>query len=115
MSRALIVAAAALAWTVATSALARESAQLTGVVNLNTASAAELDLLPGVGEKAARDIIAFRAKQPFRRIEDLVRVKGFGKKRFDKLKAHLAVIGNTTLQRVGKQGGSGQGRASPRR
>lgn len=71
---------------------------LTGVVNLNTATASQLDLLPGVGAKAAERIIAHRARQPFRRIEDLVKVKGFGKKRFDKMRAYLAVTGNTTLQ-----------------
>jgi competence protein ComEA len=73
--------------------------QLSGVLNLNDATLQQLDVLPGVGPKAAREIIAYREKQRFTRIEDLVRVRGFGKKRYDKLKAHLTNTGRTTLQR----------------
>jgi competence protein ComEA len=71
---------------------------LTGVLNLNTATAAQLDTMPGVGPKAAERIIAHRAKTPFTRPEDLIKVKGFGKKKLDKLKGHLAVTGPTTLK-----------------
>jgi len=70
----------------------------TGVVNLNEATAAQLDLLPGVGAKAAQHIITWREKRAFKRIEELVRVKGFGKKRFLKLKPHLTLQGPTTLK-----------------
>jgi competence protein ComEA len=70
---------------------------VTGFVNLNTATAGQLDQLPGVGEKAAKRILEFRQKKPFARIEELVKVKGFGKKKFDRLKPHLAVSGPTTL------------------
>ncbi len=77
---------------------ARTKVQMNGSLNLNTATVAQLDQLPGVGEKAARRIIAHREKTPFKTPEDLVKVKGFGKKKFDKLKAHLAVSGTTTLQ-----------------
>jgi competence protein ComEA len=72
--------------------------QVTGVINLNTASASQLDQLPGVGPKAAERIVAYRAKTPFGRPEDLIKVKGFGKKKLDKLKGHLAVSGPTTLR-----------------
>ncbi|WP_342376531.1 helix-hairpin-helix domain-containing protein [Myxococcus stipitatus] len=72
--------------------------QYSGVVNLNEASASELDLLPGVGEKAAQRIIQHRGKRPFQRVEELVRVKGFGRKKFLKLKAHLTLSGPTTLK-----------------
>jgi competence protein ComEA len=75
----------------------RGAVKLTGVVNLNQASVAQLDLLPGVGDKAAKRIIAHREKSPFKRVEELVKVKGFGKKKFDKLKPHLSIIGPTTL------------------
>lgn len=74
--------------------------QVTGQVNLNQASAQQLDLLPGVGEKAAKRIIEYRQKTPFSRPEEIVRVKGFGKKKFEKLKAYLRVAGPTTLQAV---------------
>ena len=74
--------------------------ELSGVINLNQASAQQLDLLPGVGDKAAKRIVEHRAKTPFARPEELVRVKGFGKKKYEKLKAYLRVSGATTLQEV---------------
>lgn len=75
----------------------RSNKQVTGVLNLNSATAAQLDVLPGVGEKAAQRIIEHRRKTPFTRPEELVKVKGFGKKKYEKLKAHLTVAGPTTL------------------
>lgn len=71
--------------------------ELSGVVNLNTATAAQLDLLPGIGEKAARRIIEHRAKTPFARVEDLRKVKGFGAKKLEKLRPYLTTAGQTTL------------------
>lgn len=91
---ALLVALPAGAW-------AREAkTKVEGTVNLNSATADQLDLLPTVGKKAAEAIIAFRAKQPFKRVEELVKVKGFGKKRFEKMRLHLAVSGETTIRRI---------------
>jgi competence protein ComEA len=75
--------------------------QVTGVINLNQATAQQLDMLPGVGAKAAVRIMEYRRKTPFTRPEELVKVKGFGKKKFDKLKPHLAVAGPTTLKLLG--------------
>lgn len=50
-----------------------------GKVDLNTATAEELMTLPGIGEKRAADIIAYReANGPFRIPEDLTRVSGIG-------------------------------------
>ncbi len=48
------------------------------LVNLNTATQAELEALPGVGETLAQHIITFRQKQPFTSLEDLDRVPGVG-------------------------------------
>ena len=90
---------------------------LVGVVNLNAASAAQLDLLPGVGEKAAQRIIEHRRKAPFTRPEELVKVKGFGKKKFERLKPYLTVSGPTTLAPK-KPDGAGppvQGRGAPKK
>ena len=70
--------------------------ELTGVVNLNTATAAQLDLLPGVGAKAAKRIIEHRTKTPFAKVEDLSKVKGFGPKKLEKLKRFVTVSGPTT-------------------
>jgi competence protein ComEA len=79
-------------------AQARTRTQYTGVVNLNEATAAQLDLLPGVGAKAAQRILTWREKRAFKRTEELVRVKGFGKKQFLKLKPYLTLQGPTTLK-----------------
>ena len=70
----------------------------TGVLNLNEATAEQLDRLPGIGPTAAQRILEYRAKRRFTRIEELVRVKGFGRKRFLKLKPFLTVAGPTTLK-----------------
>jgi len=76
----------------------RGRTQYSGVVNLNQATEAELDQLPGVGMKAAQRIISHREKRPFQRVEELVKVKGFGKKKFEKLKPYLTLTGETTLK-----------------
>ncbi len=70
---------------------------ISGVVNLNSASIAELDVLPGVGAKAAQKIVDYRKKAPFSRTEELVKVKGFGRKKYEKLKPYLTVSGPTTI------------------
>ncbi|MCI0573129.1 MAG: ComEA family DNA-binding protein [Myxococcaceae bacterium] len=75
-------------------------AELTGVVNLNAATLEQLDALPGVGPKAAQAILAYRARKPFRRVEELVRVKGIGLKRLEQLRPYVAVGGETTLRRA---------------
>jgi competence protein ComEA len=60
-------------------------------VELNTATAAELETLPGIGPSKAEAIIAQRARRPFKRIEDIMRVKGIGRKTFKKLRPYLTV------------------------
>jgi len=64
----------------------------TAVVNINTASAAELDTLPGIGAKTAARIVEYRQKNgPFKKVEELMNVRGVGEKNFLKLKAQLSV------------------------
>jgi len=61
-------------------------------VNLNTADAAALDSLPGVGPSTAAKIIADRESNgPFAAPEDLMRVSGIGAKKFEALKEYLSV------------------------
>lgn len=60
-------------------------------VNLNTASAAELARLPGIGPSKAQAIVAFRAKEPFARPDDLRKVKGIGDKLYESIKDQVTV------------------------
>ncbi len=56
-------------------------------ININTAGSAELDELPGVGEKTAGDIIAYREKNGnFKRPEDIMNVPGIGESKFARMK-----------------------------
>ncbi len=69
-----------------------------GVVNINTADAAQLSLLPRVGAKAAQRILDYRKEHgAFQKTSDLMQVKGFGEKSYEKLAAYLTVSGSTTL------------------
>ena len=60
-------------------------------IDLNRASTVELMRLPGVGEKKAQAIVALRTRQPFRKPEDVVAVKGLGPAWFAKVKGWLVV------------------------
>ena len=63
-----------------------------GLVNINTADAAALDALPGVGPSTAQAIIEDReANGSFDSPEDLMRVTGIGEKKFEKLRASICV------------------------
>ena len=70
-----------------------------GVVNLNDASETELALLPGIGPGKARAIAEHRHVHPFRRIDELTKVKGIGRKTFGHLRPYLTIVGPTTLDR----------------
>lgn len=61
-------------------------------VNINTASAAELESLPGVGAKTAQRIVDYRQKNgAFKKVEELMNVQGIGEKSFLKIKDRLTV------------------------
>ena len=61
-------------------------------VNINTAFAADLMMLPGIGEVTAERIIDFREKNNgFIKPEDLLKVKGIGEKKYEKLKPYITV------------------------
>lgn len=63
-----------------------------GTLNINTASAAELEALPGIGPALAGRIIDDRAANgPFRTVDDLDRVRGIGPKTLERLRPYLRV------------------------
>ncbi len=65
---------------------------VTSVINLNTASAADLLVLPGIGAKTAALIVEYRQKNgPFKKIEELMNVRGVGEKSFLKLREQITV------------------------
>jgi competence ComEA-like helix-hairpin-helix protein len=69
-----------------------------GVVNINTASAEELERLPGIGPTRARAILTLRAHMThFTRSDELLRVKGIGRATYRKLRALVVLSGETTL------------------
>jgi competence protein ComEA len=68
-----------------------------GVVNLNDASEEQLALLPGIGPGKARAISEHRHAHPFRRIDELTKVKGIGRKTFGRLRPYITTVGPTTL------------------
>jgi competence protein ComEA len=77
---------------------AETAAPSAGVVNITSASAEELERLPGIGEKKASAIVEHRRTHPLRRLEDLTKVKGIGRKTVARLRPYLTLTGPTTLK-----------------
>lgn len=77
----------------------KQKKALAGTLNLNTATEAQLRMLPGVGPAKAQRILDFRkSKGNFQRVRDLRRVKGFGYKTMQTLTPYLSVTGDSTLK-----------------
>jgi competence protein ComEA len=95
---ALVAAATSLVLAVPTSAspIQEKPADLKAapvqVININTAPAEQLERLPGVGPKTAARIIEYRQKNGgFKKVEELMNVRGIGEKAFLKMKPQLTV------------------------
>jgi competence ComEA-like helix-hairpin-helix protein len=95
---ALAALLALLAWA-APGAARAETPPTSGVVNINTASLEELQLLPGVGEARARAIVNERkARGGFKSVEELLEVRGIGEANLEKLRPHVVLTGKTTAK-----------------
>jgi competence protein ComEA len=62
-------------------------------LDLNQASIEELQKLPGIGPTTAKAIVRFREKSgPFRRVEDLLAIRGITKRKLEQLRPHVRVV-----------------------
>lgn len=88
--------------------VASQAPAVSGVLNLNTASAEELTRLPGVGPSRAQAIVELRTRlKGFKSLEDIMKVRGIGRKTFRKLEPMLRLQGPTTLVEARKKPGAG--------
>lgn len=61
-------------------------------IDINKATAEELEKLPGIGSKTAKNIIEYRERfGPFRSIEELLKVKGIGPKKLEQIRMYLKI------------------------
>jgi competence protein ComEA len=61
-------------------------------IDLNTATAEQLQQVPGIGPSTAKAIVNFRRKSgPFQRVEDLLAIKGISKARLEKMRPFITV------------------------
>lgn len=81
-------------------AATKHAKQITGTVNINSASVSEIMLLPGVGKSKAEAVIAYRQKSPFKSPQEITKVKGIGPKMFAKIQQYVAIDGTTTAKVV---------------
>lgn len=83
----------------AQAARAAHPKSVTGVVNINTASVADLSLLPRVGESVAQRIVEYRDKNGgFKKVEELLNVRGIGERSLETLRPHVTLTGSTTIK-----------------
>ena len=68
------------------------AAEKSDPIDLNRATVRELIQLPGVGEVIAKRIVDFREEHgPFKRVEDLMKVKGIGEKSLEKIRPYIRI------------------------
>ena len=73
-------------------------AELSGVVNVNTATVEQLVMLPGIGESKAGAILASRAERGrFESLDELLEVKGIGERALERIRPFVTLTGSTTL------------------
>jgi competence protein ComEA len=74
--------------------------RLDGKLNINEASQAQWELLPGIGPAMAKKLVEYRQTHKFGDPTHVMRIKGIGRKTFDAIKLFLTMEGPTTLQVV---------------
>jgi competence protein ComEA len=82
-------------------------------VNVNSADASQLALLPRVGPAIAQRIVDYRKQNgPFKKPEDLMLVRGIGEKTYELLKPYVVTAGETTLKEKVRASRSASGKDS---
>jgi competence protein ComEA len=62
-------------------------------IDLNSATAAQLQQLPGIGPNTAKAIVDFRHKSgPFRRVDELLAIRGITKQRLEKIRPYVKIV-----------------------
>jgi competence ComEA-like helix-hairpin-helix protein len=73
-------------------ALAQKKVPPAQPLDLNSASAAELQQIPGIGPVMAQNIVKFREKSgPYKRVEDVLAIHGISKRVFAEIRPYLTV------------------------
>ena len=81
----------------ASSSPAPPPAKTPAQLDINRATAEDFATLPGIGPELARRIVAFREKHgPFRRIEDLMVIRGMGRKKWRAIRPYIRVGDSTS-------------------
>lgn len=74
-----------------------QRSELVGVVNVNTATSDQLQLLPGIGPARAKAIIDERKRSGgFKSVDELKQIDGIGDRALSKIRSHCAIEGKTT-------------------
>ncbi|MGH9748205.1 MAG: ComEA family DNA-binding protein [Candidatus Acidiferrales bacterium] len=82
--------------TIAVNSLAAQKKSPTVPIDLNSATITQLEQLPGIGTTTAKSIIAFRERSgPFKRVEDLLAIKGISKSKLEKLRPYVTIAPET--------------------
>ncbi|MDQ1273842.1 MAG: hypothetical protein QG591_2472 [Planctomycetota bacterium] len=75
------------------------AAVVEGKVNINTATADQIAVLPGIGPKLAAEVVKYRVNNGnFKVIDDLKKVSGVGDKKLEKIKGFIVIEGDTTIK-----------------
>ena len=82
-------------------------------LDLNTATPEQLEALPGIGAKKVEAIVKFRARQPFRRATEIMRIRGIGPKLYARLRDQVCAGKECSAVPVRREGDGEQKSAQP--